>query len=293
VSLVPVYRDRPSPLHSARPGAAAGFCAALALTGILYEHPIVLLAALAATLAAGAAAGVGDQTLRALWLSLPLALLVTVINPLVYAEGDTLLVRGGVVLGRRVDVTLEAVAAGGLAGLRVMVIVVAFGLLSAAVDPDGLLRLFRRVSYRSALTAALAVRLIPVLARDAARMGDASRCRPVTPGRLAAARAALSGALDRAVDVAAALEVRGYASARRPARDPRRWSRHDLRVGASAVLIGAAALAGFAAGAGPIEEYPRFELPLGALELGIACALLLASALPFAGRGARLGVAHG
>ena len=39
--------------------------------------------------------------------------------------------------------------------------------MSAAVDPDELLRMFRRVSYRSALTATLATRLVPVLARDA------------------------------------------------------------------------------------------------------------------------------
>ena len=79
-----------------------------------------------------------------------------------------------------------------LNGLRVIVIVTAFGLMSAAVDPDELLRMFRRVSYRSALTATLATRLVPVLARDATRMSDAARCRPHPPGRLTVARAALA-----------------------------------------------------------------------------------------------------
>ena len=94
----------------------------------------------------------------------------------------------------------------------------AFGLFSACVDPDELLRLLRRLSYRSALTASLATRLVPVLARDALRMGDAARCRPHPPGRLAVTRAALAGALERAVDVAAALEVRGYSRGGRPSR---------------------------------------------------------------------------
>ena len=40
--------------------------------------------------------------------------------------------------------------------------------MSAAVDPDELLKALRRISYRSALTASLATRLVPVLARDAA-----------------------------------------------------------------------------------------------------------------------------
>ena len=222
MSLIPVYRSRPSALHSARAGAGAAFCGALALTGALYLHPLVLSAALAAIVLAGTAAGVGREIARSLRFALPFALLITLINPLVYPEGDTLLIRGGDVLGRRIDITLEATAAGALNGMRVIVIVTAFGLMSAAVDPDQLLRMFRRVSYRSALTATLATRLVPVLARDATRMGDAARCRPHPPGRLTVARAALAGALDRAVDVAAALEVRGYSlggrtEGRRPA----------------------------------------------------------------------------
>jgi energy-coupling factor transport system permease protein len=293
VSLVPAYRPRPSALHAARPGAAAGFCAAFALAAMLFEHPLVLGAALAAVLLAGAAAGVGREMRGALLLALPLALLVTVVNPIVYQGGDTVLVRGGTVLGRRLDITLEALAAGALAGLRVVVLVVAFGLLSAAVDPDGLLRLFRRVSYRSALTASLATRLVPVLARDAGRMGDAARCRAVPAGRLAVARAALSGALDRAVDVAAALEVRGYSRGGRPAPARRPWSRHDLRVAGAAALAALAAVALKLAGAGGVEAYPRLTLETGAPELALAAALVAAGALPFAGRAARLGVARG
>ncbi len=36
MSLIPVYRSRPSALHSARAGAGASYCAALALTGALF-----------------------------------------------------------------------------------------------------------------------------------------------------------------------------------------------------------------------------------------------------------------
>lgn len=290
--LIPVYRSRPSALHSARAGAGAALCGALALTGALYLHPLVLSAALAAIVVAGMAAGVGREIGRSLRFALPFALLIAVINPLVYPEGDTLLVRGGELLGRRIDITLEATAAGVLNGLRVVVIVTAFGLLSAAVDPDQLLRMFRRVSYRSALTATLATRLVPVLARDATRMSDAARCRPHPPGRLAVARAALAGALDRAVDVAAALEVRGYALGGRTARRPRPWSRHDRRVAGAAAAIAAAALAGAIAGVGSVEPYPALEIETGPVELALSAALVLLALVPFAGRAARMGVAH-
>jgi energy-coupling factor transport system permease protein len=292
VRLVPTFRPAESPLHAAGAGVTAGLCLAFALVSALHDHPLVLLAAIAAVVAAGAAAGVGAELRRAAWLSLPLALLVTAVNPLVYREGDTLLVRGGELLGRRVDVTLEAIAAGGLAGLRLTAFVLAFGLFSACVDPDELLRLFRRLSYRSALTATIATRLVPVLARDALRMGDAVRCRPQPPRRLAVARAALAGALDRAVDVAAALEVRGYAAAGRPPRVPRRRSRHDVRVAAAAMAVVLAAVGSAAAGAAQVEAYPRIDVALGPAEVALCGLLLMAAALPFAGRGARLGVAR-
>jgi energy-coupling factor transport system permease protein len=290
MSLVPVYRPRPSPLHAARAGVGAAFCGSLALTGALYRHPLVLGAALAAIVAAGIAAGVGREIRRSLVLALPLALLVTIVNPIVYPEGDTLLVRGGELLGRRIDITLEATLYGAVTGLRVVVIVVALGLLSAAVDPDELLRLFRRVSYRSALTASLANRLVPVLARDAARMGDAARCRPHPPGRLAVVRAALTGALDRSVDVAAALEVRGYALGGRPQRRRRPWSRHDLRFAAAALAIAGVALAGAIAGVAAVEPYPSFELEWDGALWALGAAILLPALAPFAGRSARLGV---
>lgn len=293
MTLIPVYRPLPSPLHAARAGATAALCLAFALVCALYEHPLILLAVLAGVIGVGAAAGVGAELRRTALLSVPLALLIALVNPLVYQGGDTLLVRGGTFLGRRWDITLEALAAGGLAGLRVIAFLMAFGLFSACVDPDELLRLFRRVSYRSALTASLATRLVPVLARDALRMGDAARCRPQPPGRLAVARAALASALDRAVDVAAALEVRGYSRGGRPGPGVRRpWSRHDMRVAAAAALIAGAAVAGRVAGVGEIELYPALEIPTGAGEAVLIALILLSSALPFAGAGARLGVAR-
>ncbi|MBN1530365.1 MAG: energy-coupling factor transporter transmembrane protein EcfT [Thermoleophilaceae bacterium] len=290
--FVPTYRPRPSALHSARAGVAASFCGALAFAGALDQHPLILGAALAGIALAAAGAGVGREVLAAMRIALPFALLVTIINPIVYQEGNTLLFRGGEVLGQRVDITLEATVAGALAGLRVVVIIVALWLMSVAVDPDALLRLFRRISYRSALTASLATRLVPVLARDASRMSEAARCRPQPAGRLAVARTALAGALDRSVDLAAALELRGYALGGRPERRRAAWSRHDIRLAAAAGSIVLLAIAGRIAGIARIETYPELRIEIGPPELALAAAIVTLAAAPFAGRAARLGVAR-
>ena len=56
--------------------------------------------------------------------------------------------------------------------------------------------------------------------------------------RVAVVRAVTAGALDRAVDVAATLELRGYATRRRGARPQRApWSRHDTSVLAAALVL--------------------------------------------------------
>jgi energy-coupling factor transport system permease protein len=292
MSLVPAYRRRASALHAARAGASASFCLALAFAPILFDNPIVLGALLCAVIAAAVGAGVARDLRRWAAIAAGLAVLVVAINPLVTSDGLTVLVRGGDFLGRRWDITLEATIYGGVAALRVLDVMLAFAILSVAVDPDELLRALRRISYRSALAAALTTRLVPVLARDASRKSEAARCRPQPPGRTAVARAAVAGSLERAVELAAALEVRGYSRARRPQVARRPWSRHDVRVLASAFAIAALAVAAKIAGAGGFQAYPTTHVSAGPAEAALGVAFVLLAAAPFIGTRSRLGVAH-
>lgn len=291
--LTQTYLRRATPLHSARAGAAAAFCMAFALVPALYQHPLIMLAAGGGIYLAARLAGVARQVRRATLVGVPIAIVIALVNPLVSNNGDTVLLRFGEVLGHRFDVTSEAILFGLVAGLRVLVLVAAFGLFNAVVDPDELMRAVRRFSYRSALTASLATRLVPVLVRDATRMNEAARCRAKPAPRAMVARAALASALDRAVDVAAALELRGYGSAQRPARVRRPWSRHDVRVMAAAALVAVLVIGMRALGVGEFEPYPSPAMATGPADLVLGLALVSAGAWPFAGAGARLGVARG
>lgn len=293
MTLVPVYRRRPSALHAARASVATAYCGALAAAALVLSHPLALAAVGCAVVLAGVLAGVGRDLARAGRLAVPFALVVMVVNALVSQRGVTVVLRGGTVLGHRLDITAEALAWGAITALRLIVVFAAFALHAAVVDPDELLRLVRRFSYRSALTASLATRLVPVLARDATRMSDAARCRPAPPGRLELARATFAGALDRAVDVAAALEVRGYATARAPRSARRPWSRHDTRVLVATALVAATVTWALAGGVGHVQTDPVVRLALGPDVLALAALLLLAGVLPFLGSRARLGVARG
>jgi energy-coupling factor transport system permease protein len=280
------YRRRASPLHSARAGAACAYCFALACAGLFLVNPIALAAVIVALLGAGIAARVWPEIRRALALALPLAALIALVNALVTRDGLTVIVRLGdlPVLGQT-DITLEATAYGGILGLRAVALILAGALYTAAVDPDQVLRLFRRVSFRSALTATLATRMVPVLLRDSKRLADAQRCRPgPPPSRVALMRAASSGVLDRALEVAAALEVRGYGSVRRAPRSRRPYSRHDLAFSVSAVAVLALAVATRAAGLGPFHAYPALDVSAGPAVIGVAIALVASALAPFADR---------
>ena len=291
--LTQSYLRRPTPLHTARAGAAAAYCMAFALVPALYQHPPTLLAAGAGIYLAASLAGVARQVRRAVLIGLPIAIVIALVNPLVSQNGDTVILRLGTLFGHRFDVTTEAILFGLVAGLRVLVLIAAFGLFNAVVDPDELMRAVRRISYRSALTASLATRLVPVLVRDATRMNEAARCRARPASRGMVARAAIASALDRAVDVAAALELRGYGSAVRPAHVRRPWSRHDVRLAAVAVLLALFVAAMRALGVGEFEPYPSPTMTSGPADLVLALVLISAGGLPFVGAGARLGVARG
>jgi energy-coupling factor transport system permease protein len=290
--LLPTYRRTGSPLHATRASVAATYVAVPCALVLIYDHPLVLAATLAAIIVAGLAAGVGAELARAARLALPLALLVALVNPLVSQEGLTVLVQGWTVpvLGR-LDITLEALAYGALTGLRVLVLMLAFGLYSATVNPDEILRLFGRMSLRTSLTATLATRLVPVIGRDAERLADAYELRAARPapgGRTnrlrrgaILTRALAAGALERAVELAAALEVRGYAATPRRRRQRKRtpWSVHDLAFSASALALAMLALCGVIAGVASFDPYPTlqadFDLALGVFAVSTVGLFLL------------------
>ena len=282
-----IYERRASPLHATRAAVASAWCVLLAGVALSFEHPLVLCTLLAAVVVAAAGARVAGRVLATLAVALPFAVVIALVNPLVARDGLTVIARlGSVPVLGQLDITAEATAYGGVLALRALVVIGCFALHSAAVDPDDLLRAFRRVSFRSALTAALATRMLPVLARDARRMNDAQRCLAGDPApRRAVVRAVSAGALDRAVDVAATLEVRGYGAARRaPRGGDRLWSRHDRAFAASAGALATIGLAAYLGDLVAFAAYPSFSAPVDAGVLALAALLGLCALLPFADR---------
>ncbi|HTA12268.1 MAG TPA: energy-coupling factor transporter transmembrane component T [Solirubrobacteraceae bacterium] len=299
------YRRRASPLHAVRAGVGAVWALALIAAVVILFDPIVLGALLLAVLGAGAGAGVGRQLAKTLRLSVIVALPIVFINVLVTRQGLTVFARLGDLgpFGQG-DLTLEAVVYGAVIALKVTLLMLTTTLASLAVDPDELLRGFRRLSFRSALTLALAMRMVPLLGADARRLADAQRTRPGagTQGvraRVALVSALVAGSLDRASEVAATLELRGFAQAADPAvrrrgwlvrgrharRSVRRpWSRHDFAFACSALATLALVIAGRASGAVSFVAYPLLKMSSAPDTLVLCVVLCAAVLMPFLDR---------
>jgi energy-coupling factor transport system permease protein len=286
------YRRRASPLHAARAPIAAAYGAAFAVSALIVTNPILLGALLVAVLAAASAAKVGRRLVSTFRLTaLPVVLLIVLVNVLDSRGGLTVFARLGDwgVLGQ-VNLTVEAVVYGLVIALRLIVVMLACLLVVCAADPDELLLSCRRISPHSALTATLATRMIPVLGEDARRLAEAQRCRPDggargARGKLAVIRATVGGALDRSLDVAAVLEMRGYGARGRRALGPARpLSRHDIAFAAVAAAV--LGLYVFVAldGSAPFQAYPLVSLPLSPGLFGIAALTIVLALAPFLDR---------
>jgi len=282
------YQPRPLPLQMASPTAAVAYLGAIVAIAFLYSNPLVLLAAGAAVVTAGLLAGARRAVRVALKMGAALALLIVAVNALVVSRGETVLARLGdwPLLGK-VDITLEAIVAGASGGLRAAVAMIAAAVYSACVDPDRVLRVLRPLAGRSALTATLVSRLVPVTAADAGRLRDAARLRgpgAAEVGKAPLARRLLAGSLDRAVDVAATLELRGYSLDAPRARNRRSRSRYDRRFYAVSALVLSAAVVGKAMGADDFQAYPAVEIGFGPETVGVAAVVSVSGFAPLRGR---------
>jgi len=255
------YVPRRNPLQLASLGPVALYLGVLLVVCFLSADPIVLAAATGGAAIAGILSGAGRAVRFSFRIGGILLLTMIVVNALVTSRGETVLARLGTwpLLGR-VDVTAEAIAAGAVIGMRALGTMVVIGVWSACVDPDRVLHAAHGLARRSALTATLITRLVPLAAGDYSRLGEAARLRgpaaaPVT--RPAMAGRLLAGSLDRAVDVAATLELRGYSLEASPAPNPRRRSRYDRRFVLAGIALTLTALALAVTGAGGLVAYPR------------------------------------
>ena len=228
------------------PVPAAILLAGLGAAALLARH-VLSVALLAALLLATCLRAPAQRRAVYLFGAVTTGLGVVVISPFVQVTGTSVLWSGPVVpvLGP-LDVTVEELEVAALNGLRLLALGLAFAAYVLLLDHD---RLVAAAGFarRSALAVALATRLVPTLERDAAGFVEAIRGRGVAleglRGHARLLSPLVSGSLERAWNLAEAMEARGFGrpGATRAPQPP--WTVADYTaVAASALAIAVGAL---------------------------------------------------
>jgi len=288
------YRDTGSALQRLSPFVMLAWTAAMVVASLLLQHPLFLVALAASTVPLVMAARVSRDWLVLMKLAAWMCLAIVLVNVIVSNEGAHVLAEAGFrlpILGTP-RITLEALAFGGAMSMRLLVIVAAFGLLNLSVHPDDLMRAVMklRLPYKSVLVTSLSTRFVPVLLADARTIADVQRSRGLEfdsggalkriQSRAALILPLLSNSLDRAVQLAEAMESRAYGAS------PRRTFYRDVAmtpddVAAVALVAGAVALviAVRVAGVASYLYYPSLDsIAMTSQQWGalvLVCALLL------------------
>lgn len=168
---------------------------------------------------------------------------VLVLSPFLQSTGSTLLWSGPIVpvLGP-LDVTTEELRLAAFNALRLTAVGLAFSAYALLLDHDRLVS-SARFARRSALAVALATRLVPTLERDAGGFSEALRGRGVSVSGVRGHARLLSplvaGSLERAGNLAEAMEARGYGrpGATRAPGAPWTWLDRLAVAGAVALVV--------------------------------------------------------
>ena len=195
------------------PAPAAALLAALAAAALLADR-VASVAVIATVLFVVCL--FGPRGRRKLYLAGALlsGLAVFVVTPFLATVGWHVIWSGPTVpvLGQ-LDVTREELHNGLFQGLRLTAVALAFAAYALLLDHDRLVQ-SARFARRSVLAIALATRLVPTLERDAAGLVEALRGRGVevtgVRGRGRMLVPLLAGSLERSLNLAEAMEARGY-----------------------------------------------------------------------------------
>jgi energy-coupling factor transport system permease protein len=215
---------------------AAALLAGLAAAALLATHtwPVALIAVILLVAALRAPA-------RRRWPyllgTLTTALLVVVVTPFVEVVGTHVLWSGPTIpVVGRLDVTTEELGNGLFQGLRLAAVGLAFAVYALLLDHDRLLA-SAGWARRSTVAVALATRLVPLLERDARDLRLALRGRGVELGPVRLLSPLLAGSLERGLNIAEAMEARGYGRAERTRAPRPPWRALDHAALAAAVAI--------------------------------------------------------
>jgi energy-coupling factor transport system permease protein len=202
------------------------YIAAMVLLCLIFSHPLYLFSLFVALNMVILSAGIISEWLTYLKFSLMLIFLIILVNTLFVHAGATVLIHGPrIPIIGTIRITLEALCYGVGMGLRLLVMMGAFCLLTYAVHPDRVLKALGGGQSKIMLTLSISLRLFPLIAGDFVRITEAQRCRGVNfqardprvriRKYVPVLNTVLLSSLERSFQLAESLQSRGYGTTRR------------------------------------------------------------------------------
>jgi len=213
------YQDKDTRIHrlDARPKMV--FVLSVFLLSILIADIFFLTVMLTFVMVVVCAARVLKPTLHLLKYSLYVALFIYVFSILFTSYGTVLYTLGPVHISEGTILFATSMT------LRLFLATVSFCILTFTVHPDKMLQILSKFGYKSMTGLSIATRMYPTLASDSTNIEDAMRARGVeldTGNIVQKARARapvmmplLLTSMDRSMEIAEAMESRGFGAGRR------------------------------------------------------------------------------
>ena len=222
------YEDKETPIHKLNPFCKLSWLTSIFILALIFNNPLYLLLLFLSTLPLIIAARVWKEWAYLMKFALYLCLAIIAINALVSSHGSHLLWEApfGIPLIGAPVITLEAIFFGVGMSLRLLAIISAFAILTFTIHPDDIMlaMIKMKLPYKSVLVTSLSTRFSPTLFDDVERITEVQRSRGLEldkgslthriRSRSSIVTALLSNSLDRAVQVAEAMESRAFGTGR-------------------------------------------------------------------------------
>lgn len=218
---------------------------------LTYQNLFFLLALILTLLVLAVGFGMQESVKKSVYLSLPVFILIIVINVLVNEHGQHVLAVIPWPGGTR-NIYMEALAFGLTMSAKLLALMLIFVLVNRFLKPDRLISLSGRL-HKPALMLALSFRLIPHMQSEMGRVFEVMRMRGINYGQrglllrvrnlFPLVKIALRTSLDGAIACAEAMQARAYGAGPRSHYVHERWRMRDYLVGGFSLL--AAGLTGF------------------------------------------------
>jgi len=264
------YKERADFFQSLRCETSLTYISLLVLLSLLISNPIYLAAVFIALNLVIHAAGIMNEWIVYLKYCLVLVLFIILINAIFVNAGSTILFSfPDLPLLGKIRITLEAVSYGIGMGLRLLIMMGAFCLLTYSVDPDLLLKTFGGGKSRIMLALSMSLRLFPLIADDFMRITEAQRCRGVdfkvkskrkrVRNYLPVLNTVLLSILERSFQMAEALQSKAYGTCERSHFSEKLWRPRDIFVFAATLVTAVITVVFLVAGHTAYNYYPRLQ----------------------------------